>query len=86
MSFVQISLAEARNLVLQNMRQRQLAMSAAGRQIKTFWGYWSGKPIYLSIGEAIAEVERNSDLGQFIVTVELNGIAQQTGVTYQITG
>jgi len=61
-------------------------MSRPGRQIKTFWGYWNGKSVYMTIGEAIAEVERNSELGQFIVTVELNGIAQQTGVTYVIQG
>ena len=86
MSVVPITFAEARNMVLQNMRQRQLAMSRAGREIKTFWGYWQGRGIYLSIGEAIAEVESNSELGQFIMTVELNGIAQHTGTTYMIQG
>lgn len=84
MSVISIRFAEARNLVLKNMRDRQNKMSRAGRQVKTFWGYWGGKPILLSIGEAIAEVQRNTELGKFIVTVELNGIAQQTGVTYQL--
>lgn len=84
MSYIQISEAEARNLVLQNMRARQINMSREGRILKTFWGYWSGKPVYLSIGEAIAEVEANTELGRYIMTVELNGIAQQTGVTYVI--
>jgi len=31
-------------------------------------------------------VQNRTDLGNFILTVELNGIAQQTGTTYQITG
>lgn len=83
---VTISFTEARNLVLQNMRARQQNMSRAGRNIKTFWGYWEGKPVYLDIGQAIAEVESNSPLGQFIVTVELNSIAQQTGTTYVLQG
>jgi hypothetical protein len=84
MSVISITYSEARNLVLQNMRQRQVEMSRAGRQVRTFWGYWTGKAVLLSIGEAIAEVQNNTELGKFIVTVELNGIAQQTGVTYQL--
>ena len=86
MSVVPISLTQARNMVIQSMRDRQLRMSKAGQQIKTFWGNWNNTPIYLSIGEAISEVENSTELGQFILIVELNGIAQQTGVTYELTG
>jgi hypothetical protein len=86
MSVVNISMSEARNLVLQNMQTRQASMSRAGRQVKTFWGYWNNSPVYLTIGQAMDEVRNRTDLGNFILTVELNGIAQQTGTTYQITG
>lgn len=86
MSVLNITFTEARSMVLRNMRDRQMKMSRAGRQVKTFWGYWEGKGIYLSIGEAVNEVERNTPLGRFIVTVELNGIGQQTGVTYVLEG
>jgi len=73
-------------MVLTNMRERQLAISKAGRQVKTFWGNWKGNPVYLTIGQAIAEVENGTDLGDFILTVELNGIAQQTGQQYVLGG
>lgn len=81
---IQISMAEAQRMVLDNMRQRQIAASRAGRQVRTFWGYWNNQPVYLTIGEAISEVESGSELGKFILTVELQGIAQQTGQTYEL--
>lgn len=86
MSVIPISMSQARSLVIQNMQTRQIGMSRAGRQIRTFWGYWNTQPIYLTIGEAMAEVQNQTDLGNFILQVELNGIAQQTGTTYQLVG
>ena len=86
MSVVPISMSQARTMVLNNMQTRQASMSRAGRQIKTFWGYWNNQPVYLTVGQAMDEVQNRTDLGNFILTVELNGIAQQTGTSYQITG
>jgi len=81
MSIQYISWMQARDLVLERLRQWVQSLPPAERGLKILWGQRLLSPL-----DILREVEILSDLGRQIINSELAKISQEVGITYVITG
>lgn len=76
-----ITWQQARDMVLERLRQWVATLPPAERMLKILWGQ-----TLLSPNDMIRHVELLDDLGRQIVAAELVKISEVTGIEYVITG
>jgi len=76
-----ISWQQARDMVLERLRQWVSTLPPAERMLKILWGQ-----TLLSPDDMIRHVTLLDDLGRQIIAAELRKISEVTGIEYVITG
>lgn len=77
MAIQELSYFQAKQLALERLRQWVMTIPPSRRSLKVVWRTFVISPL-----EMIREVENDTEIGQKIVSAELEAISEIEGITY----